>query len=108
MEPVALEVSKEGTILIDWSDGHKSKHSALALRSACPCAMCQGEPGVFGKHYRAPKTQIKSNVQPDEIESVGRYGLKILWSDGHDMGIYTYEYLRRLCECEDCIASEAC
>jgi DUF971 family protein len=28
---------------------------------------------------------------------VGRYALSIQWSDGHDMGIYTFDYLRKLC-----------
>ena len=96
MEPVQLEVSKDGTILINWSDGHRGKHAPFALRRACPCAMCHGEPGVFGKYYQVPKTQVRPDVQPNEIKPIGRYGLKILWSDGHDMGIYTFEYLRRL------------
>ncbi|MGI0086227.1 MAG: gamma-butyrobetaine hydroxylase-like domain-containing protein [Nitrososphaerales archaeon] len=107
MEPVGLEVSEEGTIFISWSDGHRGRHAPFALRSACPCAMCHGEPGIFGKYYQVPGTQIKADVQPEEIESVGRYGLKILWSDGHDIGIYTYEYLRRLCECEECRVSKS-
>jgi DUF971 family protein len=29
---------------------------------------------------------------------VGRYAYKIVWSDGHDTGIFTLEHLRALCE----------
>jgi DUF971 family protein len=104
LEPRDLTVSSKegGKISILWSNGHKSIYDPFNLRSACPCAMCQGEPGVFGKHYNSTKTEISNDVQADEIESVGRYGLKITWSDGHNLGIYTFDYLRRLCECEEC------
>ena len=37
------------------------------------------------------------NIQP-----VGRYGLTPVWEDGHKTGIYTYEKLLSLCECEEC------
>ena len=31
-----------------------------------------------------------------------RYAYKIVWSDGHDSGIYTLEHLRSLCQCPQC------
>jgi DUF971 family protein len=64
--------------------------------------MCQGEPGIFGRKYDPAKSVVGEDVVPQEIEAVGRYGLKITWSDGHNLGIYTFEYLRTLCECEEC------
>jgi DUF971 family protein len=36
------------------------------------------------------------------MQPIGRYGMKIVWSDKHDLGIYTYDYLRELCECYEC------
>jgi DUF971 family protein len=33
---------------------------------------------------------------------VGRYAYKIVWSDGHDSGIFTLEHLRALCSCAEC------
>jgi DUF971 family protein len=30
---------------------------------------------------------------------IGRYAYKIVWSDGHDTGIFTLEQLRELCRC---------
>ena len=27
------------------------------------------------------------------------------WADGHKTGIYTYDYLRKNCECADCLAA---
>ncbi len=64
--------------------------------------MCQGEPGIFGKKYESAKEAVRADVVPQEIEPVGRYGMRITWSDGHNLGIYTFEYLRKLCPCEEC------
>jgi DUF971 family protein len=33
---------------------------------------------------------------------VGRYALSFHWNDGHQSGIYSWEYLRRVCQCEEC------
>ena len=106
MEPKELTVSnkeKGGIISILWSDGHKSIYDPFNLRSACPCAHCKGEPGIFGKYYSFEKATIKKDVQPEEIEPVGRYGFKITWTDGHDLGIYSFQYLRGICGCEECL-----
>jgi DUF971 family protein len=37
-----------------------------------------------------------------EVTLVGKYALKFKWSDGHESGIYSWEYLRRMCQCELC------
>jgi len=105
MEPLELNVSKyndKETIFILWSDGHRSFYDPLELRTACPCAMCQGEPGIFGRKYEPTKNEVRSDIIPQEIEAIGRYGMKITWSDGHNLGIYTFDYLRKLCPCDEC------
>lgn len=40
----------------------------------------------------------KLHVGIDSVETAGRYALKIVFDDGHDSGIYTWEYLRELGE----------
>jgi DUF971 family protein len=35
---------------------------------------------------------------------VGAYAVQIVWSDGHDTGIYAFESLRGSCPCPDCRA----
>ena len=42
---------------------------------------------------------VPADVRPVKIVPVGRYGVQITWSDGHDTGIYTFENLRALCPC---------
>jgi DUF971 family protein len=105
MEPVELNVSKlhgKERIFLLWSDGHRSFYDPVELREACPCAMCQGEPGIFGRKYEPAKNEVRSDTIPQEIEAIGRYGMKITWSDGHNLGIYTFDYLRKLCPCDEC------
>ena len=41
-----------------------------------------------------------------DAEMVGRYAIRILWSDGHNTGIYSYELLRSLCPCAECAARQ--
>jgi DUF971 family protein len=33
---------------------------------------------------------------------MGSYAIRIDWSDGHDTGIFTFEYLKAICPCEQC------
>ena len=39
---------------------------------------------------------MPSDIHIQEMNLVGNYALKILWSDGHDTGLYTWELLRKL------------
>jgi DUF971 family protein len=45
----------------------------------------------------APALDIK------QAQVVGRYALNFQWSDGHAEGIYTFDFLRQLCQCESCV-----
>jgi ATP-binding protein involved in chromosome partitioning len=61
--------------------------------------MCRDE--VSGSRLLDPAT-VPLDVEAESIALVGAYGIKIRWSDGHDTGIYTYDYLLALCPCERC------
>jgi DUF971 family protein len=52
-----------------------------------------------------PLRMYKDPARPVEVIPVGKYALKFRWNDGHETGIYSWEYLRRVCECEDCRAN---
>ena len=41
-------------------------------------------------------------IRITDIAPVGRYAYHIVWSDGHDTGIFTLEHLRELCQCPAC------
>ena len=84
---------------INWDDGSKSRYELEALRRSCPCAQCKeirlnrSEEGGLNVLVAA---ELCATSEVAQIEFVGRYGLKIRWADGHDHGIYTFEYFRVL------------
>jgi len=93
----------DGRVRVEWSDGHVSVFTYLNLREACPCALCQGEANPFGGSRMLPVVpDVPSDVRPLEYRMVGLYAISFVWSDGHDTGIYPYDYLLGLCECGKC------
>ena len=114
--PNKVRVKKtEGTgVEIDWKDGHHSSWTFSWLRNACPCATCHEEREKTGRPVGVakPKEQTllvmyEAPVRPIDVTSVGKYALKFKWSDGHESGIYSWDYLRRVCQCERCHAERA-
>jgi DUF971 family protein len=47
-----------------------------------------------------PQT-ISDDLTISDISIVGRYALNFRWSDGHDTGIYSFQYLREVCEASE-------
>ena len=95
---------------IDWQDGHKSAWEFKWLRNACPCATCIDERAKEGRLPGKPKTQkaellpmYAPPARPTSAQAVGRYAIQLNWQDGHSAGIYSWEYLRRHCQCGECI-----
>jgi DUF971 family protein len=101
--PIPLEIKKTGAreITIRWNDGHASRFPIKYLRSECTCAMCVNE--ITGLRVLDPAT-VSEDLTVLNAEHVGRYGVKFLFSDRHDNGIYTWENLRAICPCDECNA----
>jgi len=94
---------------IDWRDGHHSSYSFPFLRDACPCALCEDERGKAGRAYgEGPKLapgalpMFKAAAKPLSAEGVGKYAIKFSWNDSHDLGIYSWAFLREVCPCAEC------
>lgn len=85
-------------LLIEWSDGLVAGIAWATLREACPCAGCREEREKPADPFRILKPQEIVPLAPVSMPRVGRYAYKIVWSDGHDTGIYTLEHLRELSE----------
>jgi DUF971 family protein len=79
-----------------WSDGVESYVGLERLRRACPCAMCGGEPDVLGNIVRPDVSYTASSFELVGWQSVGGYALQPRWGDGHNTGLYAFQYLRRL------------
>lgn len=87
---------------ITWSDGHRSRYAFRTLRLRCPCAVCVHE--WTGEAILDP-ARVPETIHPKEMSQVGAYALRFVWSDSHATGIYTFTFLRALCECEECARS---
>jgi DUF971 family protein len=92
---------------IDWSDGHKSVWPFAWLREACPCATCNDERAKSGRKPGQPKQtellpMFTPPPRPASAQAVGRYALQFNWLDGHSSGIYSWDYLRSVCQCAAC------
>ncbi len=97
--PVKIGPVNQPTLEIEWSDGHKSVYSSRELRLACPCAECVNE--ITGQRRLNPEN-VPQDIKSTVINTVGRYALQIVWSDGHGTGLYGFETLRKLCACSRC------
>ena len=91
--PVEIRRSDDHEIQVTWSDGHQSVFPNKMLRERCPCAGCVHE--LTGQRLLDPRT-VRPDIRAEEIQLVGRYAIRIHWSDGHGTGIYTFRYLREL------------
>ena len=94
--PQSLRALKDAGIFeIAWPDGLKGRLPFKLVRYECPCAQCIDE--ITGVRVLRPES-IADDIRPMELGYSGNYALKIVWSDNHSSGIYTWDRLRKLCE----------
>ena len=85
---------------ITWNDGHFGSYPSWYLREKCPCSLCVDE---FTGEPRVAPGSVPASLERTSVTAVGNYALQFRWSDRHATGIYTFEYLRRLCPCRECL-----
>lgn len=114
IDPEHIAISKSKGIEIDWKDGHHSSYSNAMLRDECPCATCTGAHGTTPErtNFSAPAASnpfqmFKPAPKMLNVEPVGGYAVKIHWNDGHSSGIYSWDHLRNICPCEECMKAKA-
>jgi DUF971 family protein len=120
---VKVHVSSGAGVDITWSDGHASHYDFAYLRQECPCAMCNDErqkkaqgqekdaqlkkestaPGAAPPLQSSPLLlMFKPKLTAKSAHAVGNYALQIDFNDGHATGIFSFDYLRTVCPCEEC------
>jgi DUF971 family protein len=97
MQPKQIKIENKEILVVRWDDKTESRIDIKYLRDECPCANCKGET-VLLKTYRPPRIQT---INPEmykvkNIETVGGYAIRVSWKDGHNTGIYSWEYLMKL------------
>ena len=91
MTPLSLEHDADaGQLAIHWPDARVQKLDAALLRRSCRCADC-----LSAARAGAPPLPA-DGLQLCRIEPVGAYGVQLAFSDGHERGIYPWNYLRSL------------
>ena len=81
---------------ITFDDGAHYRLPFEFLRVYSPSAEVRGH-GVGQETLQVGKKEV--NVL--NIEPVGSYAIKIVFDDGHDSGLYTWEYLHKLGQNQD-------
>jgi len=119
---VKIHVKTGAGVDITWADGHASHYDFAYLREECPCAMCNDERQKKAQGQekdrqlkkenaaRAAAAPLSSPLLPmykpklaaKSAHAVGNYALQIDFNDGHAAGIYSFDYLRTICPCEEC------
>lgn len=109
IRPAKVKIDKTGGtgMTIEWRDGHTSHWSFSWLRAACPCATCHEAREAEGRAPGMAKAKPKSLLpmyeappKPSDVEPVGKYALRFKWNDGHEAGLYSWDYLRNVCDLE--------
>ena len=91
--PTDIAVTEKGRILeVVFDDGETIRLTAERLRVESPSAEVQGHsPSAEGRSCTG-----KENVAIVGVEPIGNYAIRIVFDDGHDTGLYTWDYLRKL------------
>ncbi|MGH6735137.1 MAG: gamma-butyrobetaine hydroxylase-like domain-containing protein [Methyloceanibacter sp.] len=95
--PTELKLDAEKrTLTVSFDDGQSFALPAELLRVMSPSAEVQGH---------SPEQRVtvpgKKNVRILQLEPVGNYAVRIVFDDGHDTGLFVWDYLRDLGENRD-------
>ncbi|WP_108683684.1 gamma-butyrobetaine hydroxylase-like domain-containing protein [Methyloceanibacter sp. wino2] len=90
--PTELKLDKDKRVLtVSFDDGAQFALPAELLRVLSPSAEVQGH---------SPEQRVtvpgKQNVRIVQLEPVGTYAVRITFDDGHNTGLYMWDYLRDL------------
>ncbi len=83
--------SARDTLNVTFENGEKVALPAEYLRISSPSAEVQG-------HSAAERKVVggKRHVQITAVEPVGNYAVRLVFSDGHSTGLFTWTYLLEL------------
>lgn len=84
------------TLSLLWDDNSESYFESEFLRTFSPSAQNIGEKDIFGHQYGGFGPKNFSNVSILSWDLIGNYAIKLKFSDGHNTGIFSWDYLKKL------------
>lgn len=91
--PKEIRARKASGILeIVWDDDIQSALPFALLRAHCRCTECRSAAIRSGR----ASIPVSGDVAVTDIRPVGNYALQLVFDDGHDRGIFPFQYLREL------------
>ncbi|WBE25372.1 DUF971 domain-containing protein [Denitrificimonas caeni] len=98
--PTRIKLNKSSkTLELGYADGQQFALPAEFLRVHSPSAEVQG-------HGNPVLQYGKVNVALTGVQAAGNYALKLTFDDGHDTGLYTWNYLYQLATQQDSLWQE--
>ena len=94
-QPTRIERGQT-SLMIRWKDSHQSELPYRLLREKCPCARCEATRLDKDPFHILPPDDFFEKLHLVDIQQVGRYAVRLVWSDGHRTGIWTFQFLREL------------
>ena len=98
------EIKRVGNheLRITWEDPHESVYPITYLRKECPCAECLKFRNQPKGGLRIITGPVYETVEIGEMSLAGNYALNLSFTDGHNTGIFSFDYLREICPCSFC------
>lgn len=91
--PTKLSFQKTSQqLVIAFDDGTSGAIGYKFLRENSPSAEVQGH----GAGPKPPQPPVPDDITVERAEPVGRYAVRIIFSDGHSTGLYSWSYLKEL------------
>ena len=91
--PTELRLNPEKNgLTVSFDDGSRYTLAAQRLRVESPSAEVRGHGGA----QKPPPVTGKEHVKIIRLEPVGNYAVRIVFDDGHDSGLYSWDYLAEL------------
>jgi len=93
MVPVSIKIAGNRLAIV-WNNGLQGTIKLANLRFNCPCAICVEDKEKKGAGYIPFYNDKELGIA--DIKQVGSYAVAVTWKDGHNTGIYNYDYLEVL------------
>ena len=94
MNPLKIKVRDKEFLDITWNTGELKSIKLSNLRTNCPCAICNSEKDEWSSSYIPLYTLEQLAIT--KISTIGTYAISVEWKDGHNTGLYDFDYLYKL------------